>query len=297
MAWTSPRTWVALEVLTAALLNTHLRDNLLETAPAKVTTQGDLTYATAANALARLAKGTAGQALVMNAGATAPSWGDNGIEAQFQEMLERGVRRQFSMLGPPSNRAAAGVVYTDSLPWGPGWAGYLSGTGATAVPVTATGATQGMWVFTTGATSGNEAGVVGPSVAAARDWTLVGRVIVPSAASQSIFLGAKGVNFGDANDLIAFRVTDTGNVIGVCDSGGTETTRDSGATGATEMTFRIEVRSGGTIVRFFKNNAQIGADVTTNIPTGALTLVAGMRTTAAGTKSMNLIDLASWQEP
>lgn len=28
MAWTTPRTWVAGEVLTAALLNTHLRDNL-----------------------------------------------------------------------------------------------------------------------------------------------------------------------------------------------------------------------------------------------------------------------------
>lgn len=29
MAWTAPRTWVAGEVVTAALLNTHLRDNLL----------------------------------------------------------------------------------------------------------------------------------------------------------------------------------------------------------------------------------------------------------------------------
>ena len=28
MAWTSPRTWVALEEVTAPLLNTHLRDNL-----------------------------------------------------------------------------------------------------------------------------------------------------------------------------------------------------------------------------------------------------------------------------
>lgn len=29
MAWTAPRTWVAGEMATAALLNTHLRDNLL----------------------------------------------------------------------------------------------------------------------------------------------------------------------------------------------------------------------------------------------------------------------------
>lgn len=29
MAWTAPRTWVSGEVVTAALMNTHLRDNLL----------------------------------------------------------------------------------------------------------------------------------------------------------------------------------------------------------------------------------------------------------------------------
>lgn len=29
MAWTTPRTWVAGEIVTAALLNTHVRDNLL----------------------------------------------------------------------------------------------------------------------------------------------------------------------------------------------------------------------------------------------------------------------------
>lgn len=74
MAWTAPRTWVAAETVTAALLNTHLRDNLLETAVAKVTTQGDIVYATAANALARLAKGTAGQELRMNSGATVLEW-------------------------------------------------------------------------------------------------------------------------------------------------------------------------------------------------------------------------------
>lgn len=40
MAWTSPMTFVANNVLTAAQMNTHLRDNLLETAPAKATTSG-----------------------------------------------------------------------------------------------------------------------------------------------------------------------------------------------------------------------------------------------------------------
>ena len=61
MAWTAPRTWAAGEVVTAALLNTHVRDDLLETAPAKVTTKGDLVAATGANALARLGVGADGQ--------------------------------------------------------------------------------------------------------------------------------------------------------------------------------------------------------------------------------------------
>src|SRR4051812_49056204 len=33
MAWTPPRTWIAGEVVTESLLNTHLRDNLLALAP------------------------------------------------------------------------------------------------------------------------------------------------------------------------------------------------------------------------------------------------------------------------
>lgn len=37
MAWTTPMTFVSNAVLTAAQLNTHLRDNMLETAPAKAT--------------------------------------------------------------------------------------------------------------------------------------------------------------------------------------------------------------------------------------------------------------------
>lgn len=70
---TTDLTWVSAEILTAALLNTHLRDNLLETGPAKVTTAGDLLYATAANALTRLGIGTT--RAVLEAGASAPTYG------------------------------------------------------------------------------------------------------------------------------------------------------------------------------------------------------------------------------
>jgi hypothetical protein len=39
-----------------------------------LTTQGDVPYASAANTPARLALGSAGQVLQVNAGATAPEW-------------------------------------------------------------------------------------------------------------------------------------------------------------------------------------------------------------------------------
>ena len=48
--------------------------SIMETGAAKVTTAGDMFYASGANAIARLAKGTARQTLAMNAGATAPEW-------------------------------------------------------------------------------------------------------------------------------------------------------------------------------------------------------------------------------
>lgn len=38
MAWTNPRTWVSTEVVTASQMNTHVRDNFNETAPAKAST-------------------------------------------------------------------------------------------------------------------------------------------------------------------------------------------------------------------------------------------------------------------
>lgn len=54
MAWTSPLTWEDGVVYTAAQMNAQIRDNLLETGPAKATTLGDMVRATGANALERI---------------------------------------------------------------------------------------------------------------------------------------------------------------------------------------------------------------------------------------------------
>lgn len=71
MAWSSPKTWSTGEVVTAALANAQWRDNFLETAPAKVTTAGDLVIASAANTLARFGLPAALEVLRVNAGGTA----------------------------------------------------------------------------------------------------------------------------------------------------------------------------------------------------------------------------------
>jgi hypothetical protein len=57
-SWTAPRTWVTAEIVTASVMNLHVRDNLLETCPALVTTAEDITVADGANSLTRVAKGS-----------------------------------------------------------------------------------------------------------------------------------------------------------------------------------------------------------------------------------------------
>jgi hypothetical protein len=79
MAWTSPTTRTTGDLITAAIWNTDLVDNLSETTPAKVTTKGDIVVATAANAVSRLAVGSDGQQIVADAAeATGVKWADPG---------------------------------------------------------------------------------------------------------------------------------------------------------------------------------------------------------------------------
>ena len=75
MAWTTPRTWSSGYVVLASDLNTHLRDNLNVTAPAVMTTQGDVIYASGANTPARLAKDTNSTRSLTNTGSSNnPAW-------------------------------------------------------------------------------------------------------------------------------------------------------------------------------------------------------------------------------
>ena len=73
-SWTAPKTYTVGSILTASEKNTYERDNMLETATAKVTTAVDIVVATGANALKRLAKGAALSILRVNSGATDLEW-------------------------------------------------------------------------------------------------------------------------------------------------------------------------------------------------------------------------------
>ena len=77
MAWTTPKTWSSGYVVLAADLNTHLRDNLNVTAPAVMSSQGDVIYASGSNTPARLAKSTTSTQYLANTGTSnVPAWNE-----------------------------------------------------------------------------------------------------------------------------------------------------------------------------------------------------------------------------
>ena len=85
MAWTAPRTYATGETITAAIFNADLRDNMLETAVAKSTAVGDITYASGLNVLQRTGIGSGGTSLQVRADLAGPQWTHNF--AQIGESL------------------------------------------------------------------------------------------------------------------------------------------------------------------------------------------------------------------
>jgi len=124
MAWTTPKTWASGYVVLASDLNTYLRDQQLETAPATVSAQGDIVYASGANALARLAKdANATRSLTNTGGSNNPAWA--------QVALATGVSGQL----PVGSGGTGANTLTAN--------GVLVGNGSSAIAVTATMETKG----------------------------------------------------------------------------------------------------------------------------------------------------------
>ena len=72
MAWTTPRCWTTGEVVTATLLNQQIKGNLEVTSAGVVSAAGDITYASAANTMARVGKGSNGN--ILHQASCAPAW-------------------------------------------------------------------------------------------------------------------------------------------------------------------------------------------------------------------------------
>ena len=84
MAWTTPATWSTGQIVEASDLNAQIKGNMELTAPAIFSAQGDILYATGANAPARLAKDT-------NATRSLTNTGTNNNPAWAQVPLATGV--------------------------------------------------------------------------------------------------------------------------------------------------------------------------------------------------------------
>jgi hypothetical protein len=135
MAWTTPKTWASGYVVLAADLNTHLRDNLNVTAPAVMTTAGDIIYASGANTPARLAKSTTStQYLANTGGSNIPQWNEVALTTGVSGVLPVANGGTGGTL-PVSNGGTGGTSLTAN--------GILVGNSTSAVAVTATMATKG----------------------------------------------------------------------------------------------------------------------------------------------------------
>lgn len=215
--------------------------------------------------------GVVGQSLVSTGLASAPVFAERHIHAAYLNLvLDSPFRGEFISLGGSPSFAKN---FADGDHVGAGFSVRESGDGT----VNLSGASAG-WQLTIAAT-GSDAGFTGGSAAlqAGNHFVLRGSIggVVETDCVCIFGFKVNGTNdFSDLDDFVGFRVLSTGgNVFGVCDDGGTETTRDTGiASGdpAEIHAYEIRINFLATIVQFFVDGVQVGADVTTNIPTGIL---------------------------
>jgi len=91
LSFTSPKTWASGYVVLASDLNTYIRDNQNMTAPAIMTSQGDLLIASGANTPARLAKSTTSTQYLANTGTSnAPAWNEVALDTGVSGTLPVG---------------------------------------------------------------------------------------------------------------------------------------------------------------------------------------------------------------
>jgi hypothetical protein len=147
MAWTTPRTWVSGELVTAALMNSALRDNLnmLDGGRLAIASQaaGDVVYASSSTALARLA---ADSGKFLKSGASSVSWESAGANSSPYITAAVGsdaltISVVSAAAAAPSSAAPVDIVFRNVTP-ATGSPTTISLTGATTL-VIPSGATMG----------------------------------------------------------------------------------------------------------------------------------------------------------
>lgn len=134
-------------------------------------------------------------------------------------------------------------------------------------PGTANDLTKGFTLLTAGA----NASAFGQVVAYAGvdpstdDFDLGCEILLNNSATRTILIGLKPtVNANDENEFLGFRIVNNGNIIGVSDAAGVETTRDSGLAGsaAPGTRYNLLMKGRAGTIQFFVNGAQVGVDMT-----------------------------------
>lgn len=115
MTWISPRTWVANTRLEDVTLNQHIRDNLLETGPAKASASGQLLVSAGLNQIAARSVASATTA----ASLTVTYTGFNALYREPQVTVTTGTRA-LVFFGSKIVRAGIGAMWHHVSPLSPG---------------------------------------------------------------------------------------------------------------------------------------------------------------------------------
>jgi hypothetical protein len=293
MAWTSPRTWVTAEVVTATLLNTHLRDNL--NALMVVTTKGDIAVATAASTLTRLAIGTNSALLVADSDATSGvRWSSTGRTASGGQLNNINLN---TTLTANANSDVLRALQLGSMTWA---TGTLTGLTAVGLSINAAG-----WSKTgTGTIDDAYSVFLAPPTIGTNNWSLYvnsgnsrlgdGKVFINDTANANSTIGLT-INTGASTDeALALKASAVAH--GMTTETETDTYAVVNQAGAGSGGVRVTGYSEGTVAAYFVGNYTTGNTTKSTAGEAAIHLAANKKsgtTVGAPAANENLVAVLS----
>jgi len=284
----------------------HIADNQVTLAKMAGGTDGNIISYDASGDPVAVATGTDGQVLTSAGAGAPPAFEDAGggtFDSLYKTVIEgnaaAGGIKAWVMVSPPNGNPADGDVLD-------GASVVADGYGSRG-PDNYSTLRGGGWRFADHSSNSADSdhGISG-------DWlghndttggVMVARIVWPHHAdvSGACFARKGSAESGaDENNFQGFRKITTGNVFAVCDSGGTETTRDTSTTGVLQVGYRVEQfwESGAKVMRFYAGGSQVGADVTTNTHAASMDWFIGFRSDETTTNAcvMNMSDITTWRK-